>query len=431
MSTTNFNVKHHTILGQHIRNYIHSTSSQSAEVHLSVNQYTPKTHISQPGDVTIIACHASGFPKELYEPFWDALYSYSRGRFGVRAIWMADVCNQGESGVLNEEELGNEPSDFDHARDYLCLVNHFRKEMPLPIVGLGHSMGSAVIINLATLHSRLFTALIAIEPPITKGDSGIDLSVPFRLTFRKDKWSSREEAEALFRKNPMFKSWDPAVVDRYLRHGLRPLPTAIHPDQEALLKVEDERPLTLTTTKHQEVLEYARAAYPSDPNTCLETASKKQPHVVRQGFHRPEAHQTFSQLPFLRPSVHYIVGDKSSIASSQPKHCAERLKITGTAVTGSGGNEAGRVKETVLKDGTHWIPFETPKLLADEIVGPWLEKELERWRVEEEAEMKRWEAKKCSPEKGHVDENWRHWITKMGAPAQKPNKVQATKSSKL
>lgn len=429
MSTTNFTIKNHTVLGQHIRNYIQSTSNQSAEIYVSVNQYVPRNYIPQSDDVTLIACHASGFPKELYEPFWDALYDYSKEKFRIRAIWMADVSNQGQSGVLNEDELGNEPSDFDHARDYLCLVNYFRKEMPLPIVGLGHSMGSAVIVNLATLHSRLFTALIAIEPPITKGESGINLAVPFRITFRKDKWSSRGEAETLFRENPMFKTWDPAVMERYVRHGLRPLPTAIHPDQEALLKTEDERPVTLTTTKHQEVLAYARAAYPSDPNAVLEEACKNESHIVPQGFHRPEAHQTFSQLPFLRPSIHYVIGGKSSIVSSHPSHCAERLALTGTAAGGNGGEKAGRVKETVVKDGTHWIPFETPRMLADEIVGPWLGQELVRWKVEEEDEMKRWKAKRHSPEKGQVDGNWKHWITKVAAPP--PKKAQATKSSKL
>jgi hypothetical protein len=45
--------------------------------------------------------------------------------------------------------------------------------------------------------------------------------------------------------------------------------------------------------------------------------------------------------------------------------------------------------------------------------------------------MKRWEAKKSSPEKGHVDVNWKHWIRKMGMPAKKPNNAQVTKSSKL
>ena len=29
----------------------------------------------------------------------------------------------------------------DHPRDLLHIINHFRKEMPRPLVGIGHSMG--------------------------------------------------------------------------------------------------------------------------------------------------------------------------------------------------------------------------------------------------------------------------------------------------
>ena len=30
---------------------------------------------------------------------------------------------------------------YDHPRDLLHMINHFRKEMPRPLVGIGHSMG--------------------------------------------------------------------------------------------------------------------------------------------------------------------------------------------------------------------------------------------------------------------------------------------------
>ena len=29
----------------------------------------------------------------------------------------------------------------DHARDLLHMINHFRRDMPRPLVGIGHSMG--------------------------------------------------------------------------------------------------------------------------------------------------------------------------------------------------------------------------------------------------------------------------------------------------
>jgi len=44
----------------------------------------------------------------LYEPFFDALLERSKqAGFRIRAIWAHDMANQGASGVLNEQKLGD------------------------------------------------------------------------------------------------------------------------------------------------------------------------------------------------------------------------------------------------------------------------------------------------------------------------------------
>jgi hypothetical protein len=77
---------------------------------MAVKQYTPLNNPNpKPGDITIIAAHANGFPKELYEPLWDELLKISaKAGFGIRGIWIADVVHQGWSSVLNEDKLGND-----------------------------------------------------------------------------------------------------------------------------------------------------------------------------------------------------------------------------------------------------------------------------------------------------------------------------------
>ena len=47
--------------------------------------------------------------KELYEPLWDDLYKQlaSQNR-RLRSIWIADVAQQGQSGVVNEAILGHD-----------------------------------------------------------------------------------------------------------------------------------------------------------------------------------------------------------------------------------------------------------------------------------------------------------------------------------
>ena len=78
--------------------------------------------------------------------------------FRIRAIWMADAAHQGASGIYNEEYIGNDrksiamsdqgivdrlkkASLFDGSRDLLHMINHFRHEMPRPLMGVGHSLG--------------------------------------------------------------------------------------------------------------------------------------------------------------------------------------------------------------------------------------------------------------------------------------------------
>lgn len=47
--------------------------------------------------------------QELYEPLWeDLVKSLNQRGVGVRSIWMADVAWQGQSGILNDDLLGND-----------------------------------------------------------------------------------------------------------------------------------------------------------------------------------------------------------------------------------------------------------------------------------------------------------------------------------
>lgn len=109
MSSQLFKCTEHVLPGQHIRNYSRATArSQNDILRVSVKQYCPLDYEPRDGDATLLACPSNGFPKEVYEPLWDELLQQSKGRFGIRGIWIMDLVNQNQSAALNEGLLGNE-----------------------------------------------------------------------------------------------------------------------------------------------------------------------------------------------------------------------------------------------------------------------------------------------------------------------------------
>ena len=60
----------------------------------------------------------------MYEPMFDNLFEQLDG-FGrrIRAIWIADIAHQGQSGILNEDALGNDrTSGIEYS--YACHFVH-------------------------------------------------------------------------------------------------------------------------------------------------------------------------------------------------------------------------------------------------------------------------------------------------------------------
>lgn len=154
-----FTIREHVVPAQYIREYERGVADESEDYYIHVKQYRPVYNGGrkpQKNDATIIAAAGIGMIKESYEPFFEelALQCKERNVF-IRGFWIADVGCVGKSALINAANLGSEQNWFDHSRDLLCMINHFRKEMPRPLVGLGHSMGGCQIGYLSTLHPHL------------------------------------------------------------------------------------------------------------------------------------------------------------------------------------------------------------------------------------------------------------------------------------
>ncbi|KAI0477680.1 prolyl aminopeptidase-like protein [Xylariaceae sp. FL0804] len=409
-----FTVREHLVPAQHIREFPRATArSQEDVLHLAVKEYVPIDNPDPaPGDVTVLAAHANGFPKELYEALWVELHaqlaasgsSGEGGGFRLRAIWVADVANQGYSGQANEALLGDDPSWHDHARDLLHVVNVFRDRLPRPLVGLGHSFGGNILARLALLHPRLMHALVLLDPVVVRFSLRTAVgpgATPARSSvFRRDAWPSRAAAREAFERSAFYRAWDPRVLDAWCEHALRDLPTPLYP-------AESQSPagagvgVTLRTTKHQEVFTFLRPLWPHvragaggggvidrdaapdfDPADAADLPDPPFP------FYRGEGVAVLRHLPELRPAALWVFGGDSDLAPPPDRRARpgddERVAACGVGQGGSGGLASGRVQSVIFPNRGHLFPMEVPRATAA-AVARWLGPEIARWQRDEAA----------------------------------------------
>lgn len=272
--------------------------------------------------------------------------------------------------------------------------------------------------QLSLMHPRLLHTLVLLDPTIqtqpttVQSENKVVIAPTTQLsTYRRDLWPSRKAAWESYKRNPFYQSWDPRVLERWVEYGLRDLPTAIYPQGESNLgkatNSDEDRPVTLTTTRHQEVFTYSRPNYDGPPGKDVPLNRTTHPDLNLNypgmyPFYRPEPAQIFTQMPLLRPSVLYIFGGKSYL--SLPEMISQKLANTGVGVGGSGGVDAGRVRHVRLAEVGHLVAQEAPVECAEAAAG-WLGSEIQRWRDDEEAFRTEW-SRKSKIQKFTVDERW-------------------------
>ena len=274
------------------------------------------------------------------------------------------------------------------------------------------------------MHPRLLSTLVLVDPVIHKHSSfqGPKNKFTQASTFRRDIWPSRADATSAFNKNKFYQSWDSRVLDQWITYGLRDLPTEIYPDTASYHKNSEENPkagekgppVTLTTTKHQEVFTFLRPNFDglsSDGNPIVDRT--KTPDLDPASgdsypFYRSEMVRTFENLPYVRPSVLYVFGGKSSLSLPE----ARRLKMlrTGIAPGGSGGAAQGKVKEVVVERAGHLLPMEA---ISETVAAStdWIAKQTELWSQTEEEWRHQWENKSLT-DRTMISEEWKRQIVR-------------------
>jgi len=277
------------------------------------------------------------------------------------------------------------------------MVNTFRAQMPRPLIGVGHSMGGCQLAYLSLIHPRLFETLILIDPVI-QGRLALNqyIGPAAASARRRERWPSRADALRFYQGSKFYKTWDKRVLNLWVQYGLRDVPTKLFPDAKA-------PEVTLTTTKHQEVMTFLRPNFTHQPGDtdfssadCTTTNPKRNRRThpdftpdtdIQSPFYRGEPTIVFNQLPALRPSVFYIFGSASFLTSDLA--IEQKLAQTGSGVGGSGGRAEGRVDSVMVQDAGHLIPMEKVEESAEHI-SKWIKKEMVRFWDWERKTQEEW-----------------------------------------
>ncbi|RAH72603.1 uncharacterized protein BO66DRAFT_436269 [Aspergillus aculeatinus CBS 121060] len=295
-----FRIIEHTIPCSSIREYHHAAKTDKP-LQLAIKQYTPLNNTSPSQDgISIIAGHANGIPRECYEPLWDEMMISFEGK--IKAIWFADCSNQGASGVLNEDNLGDDRETHLHM--------HY---------SLNDGKGFADHGHYSELCSSVNNASSALYPLNAPRRPLLPDAVTLTTTKAQEAW-------------------------KYLRLNATPQ------------KDGDNKSGFLTRTERFLGPDLAISAKEGDNN------NRSYVTVC------PWSCIAFELLPYVRPPVFLIFGEKSHI--NTPARRQDKLDRVGTGLGGG-----GQVRAEVLFGTSHMAPLEKMHDTACLMSG-WLDSQL-------------------------------------------------------
>lgn len=305
------------------------------------------------------------------EPLFDDLLQHFPA---IRNIWAMDPATYGESFQINRDVIGDEPNWLDVPRDLLHMINHFQELMPPPLIAIGSSLGAALLTILSTWHPRLFSGLILAEPAYgpRKGYywPSSNKLYPARLVAkRRESWPSREDARKAFAKSPLYRSYDPRVIDKVLEHELVDVKDGVVGQRVAL-----RTPKSIITSIWVRAIPRP-PGLPANPGDDIPIDHQS----PVPGFGRPEAPYTWGSLPFVYPPVLLIWGEESELFGNKIAHNRNLiLDPLGTGHGGGGGISKGQVDQACIPGVHHGLVFESPLNVA-KAAASWSKKIREEW----------------------------------------------------
>ncbi|MEW4466524.1 alpha/beta hydrolase [Parasphingorhabdus sp. JC815] len=167
-----------------------------------------------PGDQTILMVHATGFHARC----WDKTIAALPTGYHIVAVDQRGHGRSAKPDNLSDWSLA--------ARDLAALVNGLDLNN---LIGVGHSMGAHVLVQIASALPERFERLVLIDPTIAdpkiyKNPPGFADIDPGQnpVSRRRNHWDSPQAMFTAFKDRHPFNLWQTDVLMDYCRYGLLP-----------------------------------------------------------------------------------------------------------------------------------------------------------------------------------------------------------------
>ena len=167
----------------------------------------------------LVLAHANGFPPATYRVLLEELASdFCVQAYAARPLWP-----------------GSDPASASSWRELSEDLERTLAERGLTgAVGVGHSLGGILWLMVAARRSDALSLLVLVDPVIFTGLHAASWSLLQRLggarqiplvkgaLRRRDRYPDRESILRSYRQKPVFRSWQPEVLEDYVRYGFQP-----------------------------------------------------------------------------------------------------------------------------------------------------------------------------------------------------------------
>jgi len=113
------------------------------------------------------------------------------------------------------------------------LIANIEEKADIPVIGVGHSLGSLVTFMAAHKRPELFRCVIMLDPPFFWGYAGrlfyllkitglADKFTPAgKSKGRKSFWRDMDDVKSYFNSRDLFRAFDPLSLECYIKHGVK------------------------------------------------------------------------------------------------------------------------------------------------------------------------------------------------------------------